>query len=114
MAKLLRSGAKCFPTVVHLKMLLEKAREVLCENSKYSRITSVVQIHHHVREWVENEVSKDVARGLRIVYGGSVSDKNAGELAQQIDIDGFLVGGASLKAGPFSAICNSHRVAVAA
>lgn len=73
-----------------------------------------MQIHHHVREWVEGEVSQDVAKGLRIVYGGSVSDKNAGELAERPDIDGFLVGGASLKAGPFAAICNSHRAAVAA
>ena len=67
-----------------------------------------------MREWVEKEVSQDVATGLRIVYGGSVSDKNAGELADQTDIDGFLVGGASLKAGPFATICNAQRATVAA
>ncbi len=86
--------------------LMPRSRTLIC--------LFCMQIHHHVREWVEKEVSNDVARGLRIVYGGSVSDKNAGELAQQIDIDGFLVGGASLKAGPFSAICNAQRATVAA
>jgi triosephosphate isomerase len=42
-------------------------------------------------------VGKEAAEKTRIVYGGSVSEKNCKELAKQEDIDGFLVGGASLK-----------------
>eukprot|EP00922_Rhytidocystis_sp_ex-Travisia-forbesii_P009180 GHVS01013410.1.p1 GENE.GHVS01013410.1~~GHVS01013410.1.p1 ORF type:complete len:266 (+),score=35.65 GHVS01013410.1:76-873(+) len=55
--------------------------------------------HEAIRKLVSAEVSKDVADGLRIVYGGSVTDANSGSLICQKDIDGFLVGGASLKPG---------------
>lgn len=47
---------------------------------------------------------------LRIIYGGSVNDENCKELAGQPDIDGFLVGGASLKGGAFLTIVASHKV----
>lgn len=49
--------------------------------------------------------SADVAAGLRILYGGSVKANNAAELFGQPDIDGGLIGGASLVAGDFLAIC---------
>jgi len=42
-------------------------------------------------------VSKEAAEKTRILYGGSVSEKNCKELAKEEDVDGFLVGGASLK-----------------
>ncbi len=45
------------------------------------------------------------AAGVRIVYGGSVKPANAGELFAQPDIDGGLIGGASLVANDFAAIC---------
>jgi triosephosphate isomerase len=48
-----------------------------------------------------------VAEGIRILYGGSVKADNAGELFAQPDIDGGLVGGASLVAEDFLTICNS-------
>ena len=41
--------------------------------------------------------SKKVAESVRIQYGGSVNAKNAAQLIDQLDIDGFLVGGASIK-----------------
>jgi triosephosphate isomerase len=46
-----------------------------------------------------------VARGLRILYGGSVKPANAAELLAQPDVDGALVGGAALIAADFAAIC---------
>ena len=49
--------------------------------------------------------SADVAAGLRILYGGSVKANNAVELFGQADIDGGLIGGASLVAADFLAIC---------
>jgi triosephosphate isomerase len=49
------------------------------------------------------------ANGLRILYGGSVKPTNAAELFGQRDIDGGLVGGASLNAGEFAAICAAAR-----
>jgi triosephosphate isomerase len=56
------------------------------------------EAHRWLREWVSKNINTGVADGLRIQYGGSVKGSNARELAQQPDIDGFLVGGASLKA----------------
>jgi len=56
------------------------------------------------------KLGAQTASTLRIIYGGSVSDSNCTELAQQPDIDGFLVGGASLKSGAFLTIVGSHSV----
>ena len=55
------------------------------------------EVHAAIRTWLADSVSKEAAGGTRIIYGGSVSEKNCKELAKEEDIDGFLVGGASLK-----------------
>ena len=55
------------------------------------------ETHAEIREWLAANVSKEAAATVRILYGGSVSDANAAELIAMEDIDGFLVGGASLK-----------------
>jgi triosephosphate isomerase len=55
------------------------------------------EIHKSLRGWLEKHVNADVAKSVRILYGGSVTADNCKELATQPDIDGFLVGGASLK-----------------
>ena len=55
------------------------------------------ETHSVIREWVAATVGKEVAAALRIQYGGSVKGATALELAKQPDIDGFLVGSASLK-----------------
>jgi triosephosphate isomerase len=55
------------------------------------------EVHAWIREWIAEELGKDAAEKTRIIYGGSVNEKNAGSLAKQSNIDGFLVGGASLK-----------------
>lgn len=54
-------------------------------------------VHAKLRGWLKDNVSADVANSVRIIYGGSVSPSNCAELAKMGDIDGFLVGGASLK-----------------
>ncbi|XP_060948363.1 triosephosphate isomerase [Limanda limanda] len=55
------------------------------------------EVHEKLRAWLRANVSDDVADSLRIIYGGSVTGENCRELASQGDVDGFLVGGASLK-----------------
>jgi len=55
------------------------------------------EIHQKLRQWLNDKVSPTVASSVRILYGGSVNAGNCQELAKQPDIDGFLVGGASLK-----------------
>lgn len=55
------------------------------------------EVHSILRKWLRDNVSGAVADKVRIIYGGSVNAKNCNELGKQADIDGFLVGGASLK-----------------
>lgn len=55
------------------------------------------EVHVWVRDWLKSHVNEQVARTTRIIYGGSVTADNARELASKPNIDGFLVGGASLK-----------------
>lgn len=55
------------------------------------------EVHRDLRKWFAENVSADVANSVRIIYGGSVTGANAKDLAKEGDIDGFLVGGASLK-----------------
>jgi triosephosphate isomerase len=52
---------------------------------------------------------KDAADRVRVLYGGSVKPDNAAELMAQADIDGFLVGGASLEPGSFAAIIEAAQ-----
>ena len=63
-------------------------------------------IHAQIRAHVA-EYDPAIAQGLRILYGGSVRAASAAELFAQADIDGGLVGGASLNAKEFSAICRA-------
>lgn len=64
------------------------------------------QVHAAIRAQLA-EVDMDVAVGVRLLYGGSVKAENAAELFGMPDIDGGLIGGASLKANEFGAICRA-------
>ncbi|MWV11683.1 triose-phosphate isomerase [Pseudomonas sp. R-28-1W-6] len=64
------------------------------------------EVHAAIRAQLEAE-NAEVARGVRIIYGGSVKAVNAAELFGMPDIDGGLVGGASLNADEFGAICRA-------
>ncbi|EGF79092.1 hypothetical protein BATDEDRAFT_90075 [Batrachochytrium dendrobatidis JAM81] len=66
------------------------------------------EVHEQIRHWLLEHVSSAVAETTRIIYGGSVNAKNSGTLQSEKDIDGFLVGGASLKAEDFVSICQSR------
>jgi len=63
--------------------------------------------HKHVRAVLAQLVGDDVASQTRIIYGGSMKPGNAAELMAQPDIDGGLVGGASLKAKDFTEIAQA-------
>jgi len=64
-------------------------------------------VHRFIRAWFEKAFGAAAAAALRIQYGGSVKPDNAKILMSQPDIDGALVGGASLKADGFAAICRA-------
>ncbi|KAF7718525.1 Triosephosphate isomerase [Penicillium ucsense] len=55
------------------------------------------EVHAAIREWLGKTIDSHAQETVRVIYGGSVSEKNCRELATQPDVDGFLVGGASLK-----------------
>jgi len=64
------------------------------------------EVHAAIRAQISAE-NAEVARGLRLLYGGSVKAANAVELFGMPDIDGGLIGGASLNADEFGAICRA-------
>ncbi len=63
-------------------------------------------VHAAIRSWL-SERNADIAQNVSILYGGSVKADNAQELFAQPDIDGGLIGGASLKAEEFYQICRA-------
>jgi triosephosphate isomerase len=62
------------------------------------------EVHRFIRKKLAELYSKEIADGVRIQYGGSVTPENIRGLMEQEDIDGALVGGASLKSETFSKI----------
>ena len=68
-------------------------------------VDDVAAVHAHIRRTLAGRTAD--AAGVRILYGGSVKASNAGELLSVANVDGALVGGASLKAADFLAIARS-------
>jgi triosephosphate isomerase len=68
------------------------------------------EVHRFIRETLGRLYSKDLADKIRIQYGGSVTPENVKGLMDQQDIDGALVGGASLKAETFSRIVRFKEI----
>ncbi|HEX2252826.1 MAG TPA: triose-phosphate isomerase [Thermoanaerobaculia bacterium] len=66
--------------------------------------TTAQEAHAHLRRRLAERLGAPGAAAVRLLYGGSVKPANAGELIAQPDVDGFLVGGASLDAASFLAI----------
>ncbi len=62
------------------------------------------EMHRHIRRTFTAEFSATLADELTVLYGGSVKPENAAELFTQPDVDGGLIGGASLKAESFTAL----------
>lgn len=65
------------------------------------------EVHAYIKKLLSEIYSDSIASKVRIIYGGSVKPENAKELLSMKDIYGALVGGASLDAKSFAAICNS-------
>lgn len=63
-------------------------------------------VHHFIRTWLDESFGRECAQKMLLLYGGSVKPDNIGALMQQPDIDGVLVGGASLDVKSFVQIVN--------
>jgi triosephosphate isomerase (TIM) len=64
------------------------------------------QMHSFIRSRVREMFGDEIAEGMRILYGGSVKPDNISALMSEVDIDGALVGGASLEPDSFAKIVN--------
>lgn len=67
------------------------------------------EMHKHIRSVIEKLYDKPSANNIKILYGGSLNDKNCKELLAESDIDGGLIGGASLKADSFIEIIKATQ-----
>jgi len=67
------------------------------------------EMHAFIRKSIAEKYNQQVADNTSILYGGSCNAKNADELFSQPDVDGGLIGGASLKADDFLAIVNARQ-----
>jgi triosephosphate isomerase (TIM) len=67
------------------------------------------EIHEAIRSALSSQYEPAVSKGIRIIYGGSVTPDNSSSLMAQPDVDGALVGGASLDADSFYAIINAIK-----
>lgn len=78
---------------------------------KTASSTQANEVHQFIRQWLTKNTPPGVAEKTTILYGGSVKPENAKDLASQSDIDGFLVGGASLVVDSFiQLIANSKSI----
>ena len=66
-------------------------------------------MHAFIRQQLAKKYGKEVADSISILYGGSVKGSNAAELFLQADVDGGLVGGASLNAAEFVTIIKALK-----
>jgi triosephosphate isomerase (TIM) len=69
----------------------------------------VAEVHAHIRSWLIARFGAEKGKSVFIQYGGSVKPDNAVGLSQVPDVNGFLVGGASLKPDSYLGIINAYR-----
>jgi triosephosphate isomerase (TIM) len=100
-------------TVEQMKLITLAYEPVWAIGTGQSATAEIAEhTHQFCRELIANKWGKNIADHLVIQYGGSVKPENAGGLLDQIDIDGFLVGGASLSLDSFTKIIQSQQIKV--
>lgn len=73
---------------------------------KTAKSEDAEEMHRSIRKFIQDKYGRKIANGVRILYGGSVKPENISELMSMPNIDGALVGGASLKFDSFCKIIN--------
>lgn len=103
------SGTRPFCSLYPLGHNLDLTYYRAIGTGKVATTAQAQEVHAAIRKWLGETISAEVADNTRIIYGGSVSEKNCRDLAKENDVDGFLVGGASLKPAcksPFQSFSN--------
>lgn len=78
-------------------------------SGKTASADQVQEMHSHIRKYITNRIGNEIASGISILYGGSVKPDNAAELFACPDVDGGLIGGASLKSRDFTDIVKAIK-----
>ncbi|MEM1127192.1 MAG: triose-phosphate isomerase [Bacteroidota bacterium] len=71
------------------------------------------EMHAFIRQWLTGRYGPELAGGIDVLYGGSMKPGNASDLLEQPDVNGGLIGGASLHPDDFLAIVETARVSMA-
>lgn len=77
---------------------------------KTATVGQVQEVHCFLRDLLAKMYEKNIARQIRILYGGSVNPDNVDDIMSQDDVDGALVGGAALKAESFGRIITFNKI----
>jgi len=105
----LKGGLKDIPRADAARIVIAYEPVWAIGTGKTATPDQAQEVHAHIRRLLAGLYDHDLAEGIRIQYGGSVKADNVAELMRQPDLDGALVGGASLKADSFSAIVRFKR-----
>ena len=100
----LKGGLKGVESEALLKLIIAYEPVWAIGTGKTATPEQAQEVHKFIRDWLKDCYSSEAAQNLRILYGGSVKPSNASELMRQSDIDGALVGGASLDSSSFAEI----------
>jgi len=74
---------------------------------KTANSPQIQEMHHYIRNLIKSNFNDDISNEIRILYGGSVKANNASEIFSLPDVDGGLIGGASLNFSDFNAIVHA-------
>lgn len=100
----LGAGLKGLPAEDAGKIIIAYEPVWAIGTGQVATVQQAQEVHKYIRDWLQMNYSVDASQKIRIQYGGSVKPENISGLISQKDIDGALVGGASLNADSFSAI----------
>ena len=99
-----REGLKDIPAAAYTELVIAYEPVWAIGTGKVATSQQAQDVHAFIRGIVQDMVGEEAANAVRIQYGGSMKPDNAPELLAQPDIDGGLIGGASLKPDDFLAI----------
>lgn len=105
--KQLKEVLKHFPDISSDKIALAYEPVWAIGTGETATPAQAQEMHAHIRKFLSEIISEEFALSVSLLYGGSCNAQNAKELFHCADVDGGLIGGASLKAEDFCAIINS-------